>query len=61
VPEHPSVEPLVEHGLDHRRRWTAAGNAVDDGLDQVETERLLWRLLDAGLVRIRQRRTRRGQ
>lgn len=60
IPEHGSVEPLVEHGVGHRRRWSAADNVVDDGLDRVQTERLLWRLLDAGLVAIHQRRDRIG-
>lgn len=60
VPTHPAARDLLEHGRGHRRRWASAGNVTDASLDQLETERLLWRLVDAGLVKIHQRRNRRG-
>lgn len=51
---------LLRAGRGGPRRWSAAGRAAGPGTDQVEAERLLWALLDAGLVAVRQRRDRRG-
>jgi hypothetical protein len=41
-------------------RFDRAGRAAGAGIDQVDAERLLWALLDAGLVSIREHRNRRG-
>lgn len=60
--------PLPEEGLrllkagrgGGARRWATAGRAAGAGTDQVEAEGLLWALVDAGLVAVRERRDRRG-
>lgn len=53
---------LLEHGLGAKwRRWESAGRAAGSGVDQVDAESILWALVDAGLVKVRQRRTRRGE
>jgi len=55
---------LLVRGMDEGRlrlcTVRAAGRAAGSGIDQVDAERLLWALCDAGLVRIRERRDRRG-
>lgn len=50
----------VEGGRVKLCRWAAAGSAVGKGLDQVHAEALLDALCQAGLVRVRERRDRRG-
>ena len=51
---------LLRAGRGRTNQWRAAGRAAGAGIDQVEAEGLLWALLDAGLVEVRERRDRRG-
>ncbi|MBW2253714.1 MAG: DUF2399 domain-containing protein [Deltaproteobacteria bacterium] len=43
-----------------KKRWGNAGRDAGRGIDQVRAEQLLWRLSDAGVVEVHQRRSRRG-
>lgn len=47
-------------GATGRCRWSSAGKAAGSGVDQVEAEILLGKLLEAGLIRVHERRNRRG-
>jgi|GEM_PF-2366452 len=58
VPE--GGDRLVRVSRGKRRRWTSIGRRAGRGVDQVAGERLLWALVDAGLVRVHERRDRRG-
>ncbi|MFU8802846.1 MAG: Wadjet anti-phage system protein JetD domain-containing protein [Bradymonadaceae bacterium] len=51
---------FLRHGSRTLRRWSSAGRAAGAGVDQVTAEAMLWALVDAGLVKVRERRNRRG-
>lgn len=63
-PVPPGIVRLLARGLEGGRlrvcAFQKAGRAAGPGIDQVDAERLLWALCDAGLVRIHERRDRRG-
>lgn len=42
------------------KRWASAGRLAGRAVDQIDAEAWLWSLLDAGLIRIRERLGRRG-
>lgn len=54
------AERLLAQAKGHTCQWDRAGRAAGAGIDQVDAERLLWALVDAGLVTIQERRTRAG-
>lgn len=51
---------LLRGAQDHVAQWHKAGRAAGAGVDQVAAEALLWGLLELGLVRVHERRNRRG-
>ena len=51
---------LLRAGRGRTNQWRAAGRAAGAGTDQVEAEAVIWALVDAGLVEVRERRDRRG-
>lgn len=51
---------LLRSGRGRTNQWRAAGRAAGPGTDQVEAEALIWALVDAGLIEVRERRDRRG-
>lgn len=63
-PVPPGAVRLLARGMDGGRlrvcAFQRAGRAAGPGVDQVDAERLLWALCDAGLVRVHERRDRRG-
>lgn len=57
----PDAERLLARARDGATgRWEGLGKRAGRSLDQVDAERLLWRAVEAGLVVIRERKTRRG-
>ncbi|MFO0750333.1 MAG: DUF2220 family protein [Myxococcota bacterium] len=54
------ADRLLVQALGREKAWARAGRAAGRGKDQVDAEALLWGLVDAGLVRVRERLTRRG-
>jgi hypothetical protein len=59
-PVPPGCDALVRRSRGKLRRWASIGRRAGGGVDQVAGERLVWGLVDAGLVRVRERRDRRG-
>ena len=51
---------LIRSGRGRMNQWRAAGRAAGAGTDQVEAEALIWALVDAGWVEVRERRDPRG-
>lgn len=51
---------LLRSGRGRTNQWRAAGRAAGAGTDQIEAEALIWALVDAGLVEVRERRDVRG-
>lgn len=64
-PVPPGTARLLARGMDGGRlrvcAFRSAGRAAGPGIDQVDAEHVLWALCDAGLVRIHERRDRRGE
>lgn len=57
----PDAERLLARARDGATcRWEGLGKRAGRSLDQVDAERILWRAVEAGLVVIRERKTRRG-
>jgi hypothetical protein len=55
------AERLLRHARDGRAcRWSSAGRALGAGRDQIDAERLIHALVDAGLAQIHERLSRRG-
>lgn len=52
---------LLRHASTRRCRWASLGRAAGRGVDQVDAERLLWELVDAGLAEVHEKRDRRGE
>jgi len=46
---------LARHAGDTCCRWRSAGRAAGHGVDQVDAERLIWQLVDAGLAEVHER------